>query len=247
MPAKKRKQPDAKFQLKLTVNQRESLVRAARLTPGLKTRIEQTPTDQKFLEFTKPELEKLEDEIDNALRYAPAADSKRLSSVLDKVSGILADLDAKELKEKRQAVSKSGAIYQLKITLKGIDPPIWRRIQVPDCTLGELHEVLQVVMGWEDSHLHQFDIRGEYYGWPDDGGFGWDTEIKDEEEITISQIAKTGRKVRFSYEYDFGDDWQHEVLVEKTLDRGPRGCIPAMHRRSETMSAGGRGRDLGLS
>jgi hypothetical protein len=226
MPDKTWKQTEAKFRLKLTVNQRQSLIHAGRLTPGLKTRIEETSAEQRFLEFTKAELEQLEDAVDNALSYAPAAHNKRLNSVLDQVGGILADLDEKELNEKRKAVCKSGSIYQLKITLKGSDPPIWRRIQVPDCTLGELHEILQVVMGWENSHLHQFDIRGKRYGVTDDEGSDWDEEVKDEEKMSISLVAKTGRKVRFSYEYDFGDDWQHEVLVEKIVDPGPRVAYP---------------------
>ena len=121
---------------------------------------------------------------------------------------------------------KSDAIYQFKVNLKESHPSIWRRIQVPDCTLGELHEVLQVVMGWEDCHLHQFIVRGEYYGRPDPQGKDWDIEIEDEEKISISQIAKTGRKVRFIYEYDFGDSWQHEILLEKILEPEPSVTYP---------------------
>jgi Plasmid pRiA4b ORF-3-like protein len=226
MPAKKGKQPDAKLRLKLTVDERESLSHAIRLPPELKTRIEETPADQKFLEFTKGELEKLEDQIDNSLRHAPDAHWKRLNTVLCKVGGLLADLDEKELKEKRRALSKSGSIYQLKITIKGCNPPVWRRIQVPDCSLGELHEILQVVMGWENSHLHQFDVHGECYGPLDDKGADWDEGIMDEEKISISQIAESVRRVRFSYTYDFGDDWQHDVLLERTLDPGPRVAYP---------------------
>ena len=105
-------------------------------------------------------------------------------------------------------------------------PPIWRRIQVPDCTLGELHEVLQVVMGWEDCHLHQFIVRGEYYGPLDPEDSDWDMEMEDEEKISISQVAKTGRKVRFIYEYDFGDSWQHEILLEKILEPEPNVTYP---------------------
>ena len=131
---------------------------------GLKKKIEEAPSDQQFIELTKKELEKLGDEIDSSLTFAPAAHRKRLNAVLNKIGDLLADLVVKQLKEKRQAVPKSGAIYQFKVTLKESHPPIWRRIQVRDCTLGKLHEVLQVVMGWEDCHLHQFIVRGEYYG-----------------------------------------------------------------------------------
>ena len=128
--------------------------------------------------------------------------------------------------EERQAIHKSGAIYQFKVALKESHPPIWRRIQVRDCTLGELHEVLQVIMGWEDCHLHQFIVRGEHYGRPDPEDRGWDEEMEDEEKISISKIAKTGRKVPFLYEYGFGDSLQHEIVLEKTLEPEPNVAYP---------------------
>ena len=245
MPAKKRKQPDEKFPLKLTVKQRESLVRATRLAMGLKTRIKEASEDQQFVEFTKKELEKMGEEIDTSLAYAPPADRKRLNAVLDKIDDLLADLEGKQLKEKRQAVNKPGAIYQFKVTLKESHPPIWRRIQVPDCTLGELHEVLQVVMGWEDCHLHQFIVRGKYYGPLDPEDSLWDSGNAGRGEDSISQIVKTGRKVRFIYEYDFGDSWQHEIVLEKTWNQS-RCRVSPLHRRGESMSTGGCGRHLGL-
>ena len=125
-------------------------------------------------------------------------------------------------------------VYQIKVTLKGSKPPIWRRIQVTsDTTLGKLHRILQVVMGWEDYHLHQFIIGGAYYGEPHpDYGF----EMKDEREVKLNQVV-SGEKSRFTYEYDFGDSWEHELLVEKILPleegkhypvclKGKRACPP---------------------
>jgi hypothetical protein len=226
MPARKRKQPDESFPLKLTVKQRDSLVHATRIWMGIKTRIKEASPDQKFVEFTRKELEHMENEIDVSLAYAPPADRKRLNAVLDRIYDLLADMEEKQLTEKRQAVAKGGAIYQLKVTLKDSDPPIWRRIQVPDCTLGQLHEVLQVVMGWENSHLHQFIIRGAYYGPQDPDHVDWDLETHDEGEMSISQIVKMGRKTRFTYEYDFGDSWQHEIVLEKTLEPEPKVRYP---------------------
>ena len=226
MPAKKRKQPDEKYPLKLTVEQRESLVHATHLTMELKTRINETSSGQRFVEFTKKELEKMGEEIYTSLAYVPPAHRKRLNAALDKIDDLLDDLEGKHLMEKRQAVHKSGAIYQFKMTLKESHPAIWRRIQVPDCTLGELHEVLQFVMGWEDCHLHQFIVRGKSYGPLDPEDLHWSMEKADEEEISISQVAKTGRKVRFIYEYDFGDSWQHEILLEKILEPEPNIAYP---------------------
>ncbi|HEX4920476.1 MAG TPA: plasmid pRiA4b ORF-3 family protein [Candidatus Bathyarchaeia archaeon] len=193
---------------------------------GLKTRIKKASDDQQFVEFTQKELEKLGDEIDASLVYVPPAHRKQLNVVLNKIGDLLAYLVVKHLVYKGQAVDKAGAIYQFKVTLNESHPPIWRRIQVPDCTLGELHEILQIVMGWEDCHLHQFIVRGEYYGPLDPEDLHWDMEKEDEEKISISQVAKTGRKVRFIYEYDFGDSWQHEILLEKIMEPEPNESYP---------------------
>jgi hypothetical protein len=84
-------------------------------------------------------------------------------------------------------------------------------------TLGALHHVIQLAMGWQDCHLHEFDLAGTRYG-TDDGG-GWGPPPKDERRAKLSRVAPAGS--RFSYEYDFGDSWEHEVAVEKVLDTGP--------------------------
>jgi len=130
-------------------------------------------------------------------------------------------------------------IYQIKVSLKDIRPPIWRRIQVRDnTTLYKLHGILQVVMGWEDYHLHEFEIDGENYGPPLDefaDPFGFDKPIN-ETKIKLSE-AICAEKVRFLYTYDFGDDWRHELLVEKVIPaekgqqypvclKGKRACPP---------------------
>lgn len=114
---------------------------------------------------------------------------------------------------------KSDLLFQLKITLVGMKPPIWRRIQIRDCTLGDLHQIIQIVMGWENCHMHQFMIDGERYGAParDDLDFG--LEMKNEKKLRLSQIVpKSGKKVRFRYEYDFGDGWLHEIAFEKLVE-----------------------------
>jgi hypothetical protein len=110
--------------------------------------------------------------------------------------------------------SASQTIYQLKITLKAIRPPIWRRVQVgSNTTLGQLHEVVQTVMGWDDYHLHQFSIAGIDYGQPD---LEDDFEVSNEDRVKLSQVIP-GEKFKFLYTYDFGDSWDHEILVEKVL------------------------------
>ena len=109
--------------------------------------------------------------------------------------------------------SSKATVYQLKVTLKDSRPPIWRRIQVPgDITLYKLHQVLQVVMDWTDSHLHQFIIGGRHYGEPDPEF----QEVLSERRVKLSQVVRD-EKARFVYEYDFGDDWLHQIVVEKIL------------------------------
>ncbi|MBI1881343.1 MAG: plasmid pRiA4b ORF-3 family protein [Chloroflexi bacterium] len=112
-------------------------------------------------------------------------------------------------------------IYQIKVTLRDSKPPIWRRIQVPsDINLGKLHRILQVVMGWTDSHLHQFIVGGTYYGEPDPDYQDMGMEMRDEKRVKLNQFVR-GEKSRLRYEYDFGDSWEHELLVEKILPPEP--------------------------
>jgi hypothetical protein len=118
----------------------------------------------------------------------------------------------------RRRASSAAEIYQIKVTLKGIKPPIWRRIQVPaSITLPQLHRVLQVVMGWEDYHLHQFTIAHERYGEPDPD---FADDMINENRVRLGQVIR-GEKARFLYEYDFGDSWEHELLIEKILPPDP--------------------------
>jgi hypothetical protein len=109
----------------------------------------------------------------------------------------------------------SSLIYQLKISLRNFRPPIWRRVLTPgNFTLHQLHEVIQAAMGWTDTHLHHFIIGDIYYScpYPDDD---WNSlDYKDSNRVKLSKIA-TYEKQKFMYEYDFGDSWEHEILVEK--------------------------------
>jgi hypothetical protein len=125
-------------------------------------------------------------------------------------------------KTKKQETTVSSTIYQFKITLKGIEPPIWRRIQTKDCTLDKLHEHIQTAMGWTNSHLHQFEINGVRHGDPQLIYEGWEEEGPpvNSRRLKISKIVPAdSEQFSFDYEYDFGDGWQHEILFE--------GCLPA--------------------
>jgi hypothetical protein len=130
-------------------------------------------------------------------------------------------------------------MYRLKVTLKGSKPPIWRRLEVPgDVTLAKLHRILQVAMGWTNSHLHSFKIGGTYYQEPDPdfNPVFSHSEDKDEKRFKLQQVALR-EKMKFIYEYDFGDGWEHEILVEKIFPmteerrqpvciKGARACPP---------------------
>jgi len=102
-------------------------------------------------------------------------------------------------------------IRQLKVTLRQVKPPAWRRIEVEsDLTLGELSPVLESAMGWMGGHLHVFDVGGARYGTPDPD---WGTDDLDENRFRLGDmLPKVGMKMRWNY--DFGDGWEHDVLVE---------------------------------
>lgn len=110
------------------------------------------------------------------------------------------------------------AIYQLKVTLKDITPPIWRRLEVPsEITLYRLHQVLQIAFGWWDAHLHQFIAHGAYYGEPDPE---LEMDVVSERSTRLHSIARKV-KDRFIYEYDFGDSWEHDLVLEAILTPEP--------------------------
>lgn len=116
-------------------------------------------------------------------------------------------------------------LYQLKISLKGSKRPIWRRVVVrADTTLDRLHDVIQAAMGWEDVHLHQFISVSEFgvrYFDPQgpESSFIF-ADVEKESDYTVADIAPAV-KTRFVYEYDFGDSWEHVVVVEKILPPDP--------------------------
>jgi len=85
-------------------------------------------------------------------------------------------------------MAKSEIVFQLKVTLLGSRPPIWRRVLVPsDLTLLKLHDVLQILMGWTDSHLHQFKAAGNFYGTPDPE---LGMELKNERKVRLNEVLR---------------------------------------------------------
>jgi hypothetical protein len=116
----------------------------------------------------------------------------------------------------------------MKITLRGSQPSIWRRVEVPSlATLADLHNVVQIAMGWQDSHMHLFRLleqreqRDILYS---DIQFGL-PDVYDEAKVKLCDLFRYPKQV-LNYEYDFGDNWDHELLVEALLDPDPTATYP---------------------
>lgn len=120
------------------------------------------------------------------------------------------------------SVRNRAMIYELKVTLRDTRPPIWRRIRVrSDITLFKLHSILQYVMGWMDGHMHQFVVGAKTYGRVDREF----PECENEKKALLSQVLRKP-KDSFVYEYDFGDGWEHAVVLEQVLEAEPGGKYP---------------------
>ena len=119
----------------------------------------------------------------------------------------------------------SGGVFQLKITLQDTKPPIWRRVLVDgSATLDHLHEVIQAAFGWWNYHLHEFEIGRTRYGVPDPDE-DWGEPPRDEHRTRLDAVASEGST--FRYTYDFGDGWEHRVVVEKVLPASTVATVPA--------------------
>jgi hypothetical protein len=101
-------------------------------------------------------------------------------------------------------------VIQLHIELDGVEPKVWRRLLVPgDSQMSEVAETVLIAMGWENSHLHQFDIGDELYGMHAD-----DYPEEEIDEATVTAIDALRGQSSFTFTYDFGDNWEHQVTVE---------------------------------
>jgi hypothetical protein len=113
-------------------------------------------------------------------------------------------------------------IYQLRVTLEGVSPEVWRRVLIPGgYTLDRLHRVIQYAMGWLDAHLHSFEIDGVTYGEPDPDN---ELALRDELDTRLDAVASPGS--RFRYTYDYGDWWEHVVDVEAVWPADPEERYP---------------------
>jgi len=138
---------------------------------------------------------------------------------------------------------RSDISYLLKVKLSEVRPPIWRRLRVAaDLTLRDLHHVLQIALGWTDSHLHEFEIRGKRYGMPDPEEDLGEPAL-DEVSYRLAELLRKGG--RAEYTYDFGDGWSHEIVVEDTVPLDPHGlkaeCLAGERARPPEDCGGAHG------
>jgi hypothetical protein len=137
----------------------------------------------------------------------------------------VADPTAAATVRPRHTFVRREGVCQLKVTLDGIEPPIWRRLVVPaSYTLERLHDVLQKALGWTNSHLHVFQYGDERVGIPYELGDLDDTYTRSGRIVHLGDIVAQGHR-RLVYEYDFGDGWTHTIDVEDVRD-GDEGPSP---------------------
>jgi hypothetical protein len=126
---------------------------------------------------------------------------------------------AKTVEPKRSGGKR---IVSLKVTLRGTRPPVWRRLlMLGEMTLADLHQAIQATMGWHDDHLHAFDIGGQQYGDRHTAD-----DVANENRLTLNSLLKSG-VARFVYTYDFGDNWEHIIVIEKRAPASEVTLYPA--------------------
>lgn len=218
--AKKSSQSPGAFPIKLTALQREALGQYTRVKASIKSRLSEADEGTQAVSFSQRELDHLEDELGQAAVYVPNPAKKRIVAVLKKVQDILneqqlAAFGGQTLSQRKHPSSQSPLLFQFKITLQEISPVIWRRIQVQDGPLADLHGHIQAAFGWEDYHMHQFEVDGERYGTPVPDDFDFGVEMIDESNVLLSDLLpKSGARRKWVYTYDFGDGWRHVVIFE---------------------------------
>jgi len=224
---KRTKKASHVYPLKLTQQQRETLIEFTQLSRNLKKKIEQAGEGTQIVPVTWNELHKLNDETGQAAVYARSPHKKRLMAVMGRVVKFFEEEHAEVFNLAPVKPAKTGLLFQFKITLLDIKPAIWRRIQVPDCTLTDLHEFIQAAFGWENYHLHQFEIDGVQYSQPAPDGDDFDMDFEDETDVLLSKLLpKSAKRCQWVYEYDFGDGWRHEVLFEGFPPSDPKAKPP---------------------
>lgn len=202
-----------KLPIRLTCAQR---LAASDLLPELSDHFMLDSRNERTIQLTENQLSKLHDAAMKAIREASDGVARNtLRHIIEKTTDVLT----------RDSAAQD--ITTLTITLVGSNPPIWRQVETRDCSLARLHDIIQVAMGWEDYHLHRFQIGQRQYGIPDPMDHDMGIHVIDERKVKLSEvIAGAGKRVKFMYEYDFGDGWQHAIKLEGTGTAEPGAKYP---------------------
>ena len=192
------------LELKLSEGQRRTILKYAELPTHLSERLAANRTVAKRTQFTLDELDELLDHLETSVYRAKGNEKQKVLRIVEKVSELLGStIDPDEISEQRLP-KKMNTVFQIKVTLMGIIPLIWRRIQTKDCTLAEFHDLLQVTMGWEFEHLYRFIIGGVKYA-----------DLECDTNLDTAILPAQNRRPRFDYVYDLGDQWMHQLVVEE--------------------------------
>jgi hypothetical protein len=230
MPTKKNMPNEELLPISLTQQQREAMIHGTRLKAAIRRKIAEAGDGTQVITFTKKELDHLEKEIGTAAVYAPSPYKKHLVAAQKKVAEMVQEcqpVSAQGSTRRRRPPAKSDLLFQFRITLLDIKPAIWRRIQVQDGTLADLHNHIQAAFGWWNYHLHMFEMDGLQYGPPPEDDFDDGLEMEDDTTVILSQLLpKSGKRTRWMYEYDFGDGWRHEILFEGYPPLDPKAKYP---------------------
>jgi Plasmid pRiA4b ORF-3-like protein len=203
------------YPLPLTEKQRQTVLDATELPAELHARIADVGGNAPTVQFTEDELYDFADELDLSIAIAQSKPRRCLLGVANKVDKILGIADAHARgaigSTRRRNLSENDTVFELKLSLRHVRPTIWRRVEVPDCTLAALHVIAQIVMGWECVYSHQFIIGRTCYGSPNELG----SDVEDENKALLSELFTGKKKPTVVYEYDLGDPWQLDLELEQ--------------------------------
>ncbi|NQV25856.1 MAG: hypothetical protein HQ518_15970, partial [Rhodopirellula sp.] len=221
---------DGDIEISLTDAQRQA---AAELLPDQHADFKPETKGRKRISLPVDQWEELRQQVEKQLMVETGHGRTRFRNLRKAVDSALSEAEFAHqpaafpklaAPPKLTASTKPQTIYRLRVDLRGVKPPIWRRIEVPDCTLAELHVAIQAAMGWTDSHLHAFDIDGDHYSIPnpfDDDDF----EVIDSTDMWLSDVIY-GKGMKLDYMYDFGDSWDHTIKVEAIEQAKPSIAYP---------------------
>jgi hypothetical protein len=204
---------DEDLEISLTDAQRQA---AADVMPSHRANFRPKAKGRKRISLPVDQWEELSHLVERQLRVESGHGRTRLRNLRKAVDSALSDADMPRQhagSTKHANSMKAETIYRMRVDLRGAKPPIWRRIEVPDCTLAGLHVAIQAAMGWTDSHLHEFVIHGDRYSISNPFDDCGDSAAIDSTDVWLSDVIR-GKGTKLEYMYDFGDGWDHTIKIE---------------------------------